>query len=105
MTDAIHAGVFVRETLIDANDLTVTQVAALLGVARPNFANVLLGHRAMNVELALKLEELFDVKADDLVRMQAEYDLAQARLNEAEIKAGIKDRVRAMKIAKLWFSV
>ena len=91
MMNPVHAGIFVREELVEANGLTVSKVADLLGVARPNLNNVLNGHRALSYELALKFEALFPtIKADFLVRLQTNHDLAQARMREAEIKAGIK---------------
>lgn len=90
MTNPVHAGIFVREELVEANGLTVSKLADMIHVARPNLSNVLNGHRALSHELALKLEALFGVKADFLIKLQSNHDLAQARMKAEEITAGIK---------------
>jgi antitoxin HigA-1 len=42
--------------------------------------------------MAIRFEKAFGIKADTMLRMQAAYDLAQARLREREI---VVDRVAA----------
>lgn len=38
--------------------------------------------------MAIRFEKLFGISADTLMRMQARYDLAEARAHEEDIKVG-----------------
>jgi addiction module HigA family antidote len=86
-----HPGETLREDILPALGLNVTQAAAQLGVTRAALSRVLNGRAAISPEMALRLEEWLGVKnggrADVWVAQQAAYDLWQAR------KAGVP-RVR-----------
>lgn len=78
-----HPGETLREDILPALGLSVTQAAAQLGVTRAALSRVLNGRAAISPEMALRLEGWLGVKrggrADVWVAQQAAYDLWQAR--------------------------
>ncbi|HQV12998.1 MAG TPA: HigA family addiction module antitoxin [Nitrospira sp.] len=91
-----HPGETLREDILPALGLTVTQAAAQLGVTRAALSRVLNGRAAISPEMALRLEGWLGVKhggrADVWVAQQAVYDLWQAR------KAGVPKVRRAITV-------
>lgn len=83
---AVHPGEWLRTEIIEAHGLNVTDAAAHLGVTRPALSNLLNGRAGLSADMAIRFEKAFDIKADTLMRMQAAYDLSQARTHEKEIK-------------------
>lgn len=79
----VPAGVWLREEIVDPSGLNVTQAADRLDVARPTMSNLLNGKAGLSADMALKFEAAFGIPADTMMRMQAAYDLAQARLRQA----------------------
>ncbi|MDH5625972.1 MAG: HigA family addiction module antitoxin [Nitrospira sp.] len=82
-----HPGETLRDDILPALGLTVTQAAAQLGVTRAALSRVLHGRAAISPDMALRLEGWLGVKhggrADVWLAQQAAYDLWQAR------KAGV----------------
>lgn len=78
-----HPGETLREDVLPALNLTVTQAAEQLGVTRAAFSRVLNGRAAISPEMALRLEGWLGVKnggrADLWIAEQAAYDLWKAR--------------------------
>lgn len=78
-----HPGETLREDILPALGLTVTQAATQLGVTRAALSRVLNGRAAISPEMALRLEGWLGVKhggrADAWLAQQAAYDLWQAR--------------------------
>lgn len=91
-----HPGETLREDILPALGLNVTQAAAQLGVTRAALSRVLNGRAAVSPEMALRLEGWLGVghggRADVWVAQQAAYDLWQAR------KAGMPRVRRAVSI-------
>ena len=88
MHHPVHPGDFIRTEIIAAHRLSVTAAAKVLGVSRPALSNLLNQNADLSGEMAVRIEKAFGVNMDTLMRMQAAYDIAQAR------KAGAKIRVR-----------
>jgi addiction module HigA family antidote len=86
MKNPPHPGEVIREDIIKALGLTVTRAAAILGVRRATLSDVTRCKAAVSSEMALRLEKAFGVSMDLLLRMQAGYDAAQARLHSKKIK-------------------
>lgn len=86
-----HPGETLREDVLPALSLTVTEAAAQLGVTRAALSRVLNCRAAVSPEMSLRLEGWLGVenggRADLWIAQQAAYDLWQAR------KAG-KPKVR-----------
>lgn len=78
-----HPGETLREDVLPALGLTVTESASQLGVTRATLSRVLNARAAISPEMALRLESWLGVenggRADLWVAQQAAYDLWQAR--------------------------
>ena len=78
-----HPGETLREDVLPALGLTVTQAAAQLGVTRAALSRVLNGRAGISPEMALRLEAWLGVehggRADSWLAQQAACDLWKAR--------------------------
>ena len=78
-----HPGKTLKEDVLPALGLNVTEAAAQLGVTRAAFSRVLNGRAAISPEMALRLEgwlgEGNGGRADIWIAQQAAYDLWKAR--------------------------
>jgi antitoxin HigA-1 len=86
MKNPPHPGEIIREEIIKALGLTVTGAAEIFGVRRATLSDVTNGKASVTAEMALRLEKAFGVSMDLLLKMQAGYDAAQARLHSDRIK-------------------
>ena len=86
MKNPPHPGEIIREEIIEALGLTVTGAAEFLGVRRATLSDVTNGKASVSAEMALRLEKAFGVSMDLLLKMQAGYDAAQARMYGDRIK-------------------
>jgi addiction module HigA family antidote len=73
-----HPGELVRENLEELG-LSVADAARALHVTRQQLYNVISGKSAVSPEMALRFEKAFGSSAEMWLRVQAAYDLAQAR--------------------------
>lgn len=85
MKDPPHPGGTIKEDCIEAEGLTVTEAARLLGVTRPTLSRVINGRGGVSAEMAIRFEKIGWSNAEFWMRLQTNYDLAQARLNEDRI--------------------
>lgn len=85
MKNPPHPGEIVREDVIRALGLSLTRAARILGVRRATLSDLANGKSSVSAEMALRLEKAFGVSMDLLLKMQAGYDAAQARLHSSEI--------------------
>ncbi|GES43984.1 transcriptional regulator [Rhizobium dioscoreae] len=81
-----HPGGHVRESVIEAFGLSVTQAARSLGVTRAALSAVLNERADLSPEMALRLEKAFGLSMEELMLMQSSLDIARVREREAEIK-------------------
>jgi addiction module HigA family antidote len=79
-------GPWLMEELVKAYGLNVTEVADKLGVTRQAMSALLNGKADLSSTMALRFEKAFGITADTLMRMQLNYDMAQAREHEDDIK-------------------
>ena len=87
MKNPPHPGRIVRQDCIEALELTVTKAAELLGVTRQALNNLVNEKAGISAGMAIRLENLGDgSEADHWTRLQAAYDLAQARHTQDQIK-------------------
>ncbi len=74
-----HPGETLREDVLPALGLTVTQAAQELGINRVTLSRVVNGKAAISVDLALRLEAWLDgPSAESWLKGQIAYDLWQA---------------------------
>ena len=78
MVNPPHLGELVRESMEDVG-WNVTETAARLGCERGTLSRLLNGKASVSANMALALEALGWGTADHWMRMQASYELAQAR--------------------------
>ncbi len=83
---AVAVGIWLREEFVMPYKLDVTTTANKLGVTRQAMSALLNGRAGLSADMAIRFEKAFGIKADTLLRMQAAYDLAQAREHEAQIE-------------------
>jgi addiction module HigA family antidote len=87
-----HPGLTLRDDVLPALGLTVTEAAEQLGVGRQALSRVLNGRGAVSTEMALRIEAWLGVdrggRADLWLAQQTAYDLWQAR------KAGAPTKVK-----------
>ena len=81
-----HSGETLREDVLPALGLSVTDAAAQLGVMRAALSRVLNGRTVISPEMALRLEKGLGSSADTWLRLQLNYDLAQVRARTKSIK-------------------
>lgn len=85
MLNPPHPGSIVRYECLEPLSLSVTEAAKLLGVTRQTLNNLVNEKAAISPEMAIRLEKAFGSTADAWLRMQAAYELAQARKNADHI--------------------
>lgn len=80
-----HPGRTIKDACLDALGLSVTDAALHLGVERSTLSRLLNGHSGISADMAIRLEKAGWSNADMWLRLQAAYDLAEARKHEDEI--------------------
>src|SRR5271167_546772 len=86
MKNPPHPGLSVRLNCLEPFDLSVTEGTKVLGVSRTTLSRLINGQAGVSPEMAIRLAKAFGATPDIWIRMQAAYDLAQARLREKDIK-------------------
>jgi antitoxin HigA-1 len=90
-----HPGHSIKDACLDPLDLSVTEGAKVLGVARHTLSRVINGQAAISPEMAIRLEKAGWSSADHWLRLQTAFDLAQARRHERTIKVRRYDSAEA----------
>ena len=80
-----HPGEIIKHDCLEEIGLNVTDAAEALGVTRNTLSRVINGHSGISADMAIRLEKAGWSNADMWLRLQAAYDLAQARLHEDKI--------------------
>ena len=86
MKNPPHPGRSIKDACLDPLELSVTEGAERLGVARHTLSRVINGHAGVSPEMAVRFEKMGWSTADSWLRMQTAYDLAKARKDMAEIE-------------------
>jgi antitoxin HigA-1 len=83
-----HPGTVLKEMFIDERELTITEVAEGLGMARANLSAVVNGHTGISPELAVKLSEAFGNMPQFWINLQNNYELwhAEQKIDRNRIK-------------------
>lgn len=74
----IHPGKLLKAELIEANGLTVTEVADMLKISRQALSNIVNQKADVSPEMALRIATVFGGTAEIWLRLQAKYDLDKA---------------------------
>ncbi len=86
MKNPPHPGLSVRHDCLEPLGLTVTATASKLGVSRKQMSDIVNCHSGISPEMAIRLDKAFGGGADTWYRLQASYDLAQAKKKAGRIK-------------------
>ena len=86
MYDPPHPGEAVLGLCLEPFDLSVADAAAHLEVDVEHLAHLCAGRERITAALAIRLEQAFGGIADNWMRVQAAYDLAQTRLKSNDIQ-------------------
>jgi addiction module HigA family antidote len=95
MKNPPHPGVSVRINCLESLGLSVTEAARVLGVTRQAVNNVVNGKSGISPEMAIRLSKAFGSSAETWLGMQIDYDLAQARLHEGDMRVQRVRRARS----------
>src|SRR5262245_20409381 len=98
MKNPPHPGRSIKNACLAPSGLSVTERAEALGVARHTLSRILNGQAGISPEMALRLEKAGWSSADHWMRLQAAYDLAQARQHAKNIRVkavGVRARAAA----------
>jgi len=79
-------GQILEELYIKPHQLTITEVAEALGVARKNLYAIINGDYAVSVEMAFKLSKAFDTTPEFWLQAQMNHDLARGYKEAAKLK-------------------
>ncbi|RVT38763.1 HigA family addiction module antitoxin [Sphingobium algorifonticola] len=80
-----HPGGFLKSAIIEANGLSVTDAAQVLGVTRPALSALLNGRSDLTPQMAIRIEKAFGVSIEQLMEMQTSFDIAEIRKRADEI--------------------
>ena len=86
MKNPPHPGDFIRTEIIEPVGLSITGAAKTLQVSRPAISSLLNAKANLSGDMALRIEKAFGVKMDTLMGIQSDYDIAQTRKREKEIR-------------------
>jgi addiction module HigA family antidote len=85
MKNPAHPGRIIKGCLEDL-ELSVTDAAKVLGVARSTLSRVLNERGSVSDEMAIRLSKAFGSTPDFWLKLQFNYDLAQVREKENSIQ-------------------
>jgi len=86
MKNPPHPGRIVKQDCVEALGLTITETARALGVTRQALNNLVNRKAGISPEMAVRLSKAFGASPEMWLRLQANYDLAQVRQDEIEVK-------------------
>jgi addiction module HigA family antidote len=93
MKNPPHPGRSIKDACLEPLGLTITEGARALDVARHTLSRLINAQAGISPNMAIRLEKAFGSSADVWLRMQAAYDLAQARTHENRIDVKRYDTV------------
>lgn len=79
----VHPGEILAEVYLSQLGWTQTKLAEELGCAHRKVNEIVNGKRSITPDFAIDLERVLGTEADMWVRIQGEYDLAEARKKRA----------------------
>ena len=79
MHNPAHPGEVLLDSVFSDPDMSVTRFAELLGVGRVTVSKILNKRSGVSPSMALRLSKVLGTSPDMWLRMQANYDLWQAR--------------------------
>jgi addiction module HigA family antidote len=81
----IHPGEILREEVINANELTVTAAAKMLGISRQSLNNIIHEKTDISPEMAYRIAKVFGGTAEIWANLQTKYNLHLAAIKTKEL--------------------
>lgn len=79
MKNPIQSGGFIRNKIFEHLGLSVTEAALALGVTRPALSAILNERVLLSPDMSIRIENVFGLKLETMMRIQNAYDILQAR--------------------------
>lgn len=95
-----HPGTLLRDHVLPGLQLSVSQAARDLGVARQTLHRILAGNAAISTEMAARLERFCGVSSEFWLDCQHRYELQRAKTELASVLTRIPCRPLAESILK-----
>lgn len=80
-----HPGPYIRTQVLDRLGLSVIDTTEAVGITRAAFSAFLNGRASLSADMALRIEKAFGISMAQLMHMQCDFDIAQAKAREDEI--------------------
>jgi len=80
-----HPGEVIRSTLLDANNVSVTQAAEMLGVSRTSMSKLMNCHSGISPEMAVRLSLALSTSSEMWLNLQTNYDLWMAEKSRKKL--------------------
>jgi len=71
----MHPGQLIKSELVEANELTISEIAEMLQVSRQAVSNIINERADISPEMALRIATVFGGTADIWLHLQSKYDL------------------------------
>ena len=81
----IHPGEILREEVIAANELTVTEAAKMLGISRVTLNKIIHEKSDITPEMSFRIAKVFGGNADIWANMQTKFNLHLAAIKMKEL--------------------
>ena len=94
MMNPVHPGVILRASL---GDMDVTDAAKRLKISRTALSRILNGHAGLSADMALRLEKFFGNPSEFWMDLQKQWELAQARKEDAPVINSIRPLHQAVR--------
>jgi addiction module HigA family antidote len=91
-SEDVHPGVLLREAVLPALELSVTQAAKDLCVSRQNLHRILSGDAAVSMDMAVRLEKLCGISWQFWLERQHSHELARVTSLNKEVLPRIPSR-------------
>jgi addiction module HigA family antidote len=82
----VHPGVMLKGLYLEPMEITITQAASKLGVARKTLSQLVNGHMGVSAEMAIRLSKALNTTPQLWMNMQQGYDLWIAEKKAVDIK-------------------
>ncbi len=74
----IHPGQLIKSEFVEANELTISEIAEMLQVSRQAVSNIINERADISPEMALRIATVFGGTANLWLQLQSKYDLDMA---------------------------
>lgn len=81
----LHPGTILKGLYLEPMEITITQAADNLGVARKTLSQLVNGHMGISAEMAIRLSKALNTTPQLWMNMQQGYDLWVAEKKSADI--------------------